>query len=111
MKESKLIKSVITTFAVIALSVPAIASANSGERLKGVSEKVRYSDLNIEKKADAELLYRRLQAATKRVCGIEAGKMTGAIRVISESRRCYRETLDEAVARLDNDKLSEIHEG
>lgn len=108
MKESKLIKGVITTIAVVAFSVPAIASA---EEFKGRSEKVTYSDLNVEKESGAHTLYRRLQHASKRVCGVESIKNAGGIREISQQQRCYRETLDAAVAKIDNATLTQIHEG
>ena len=108
MKESKLIKGVVTTVAVVAFSVPAIASA---EEFKGRSEKVTYSDLNVEKESGAHTLYRRLQQASKRVCGVESIKNAGGIREISEQQRCYRETLDAAVAKVNNATLTDIHEG
>lgn len=108
MKESKLVKGVVATCAVIAFSVPAIASA---DELKGRSEKVTYADLNVEKEVGAKALYRRLQHASKRVCGVESMRNAGGIREISRQYRCYRETLDEAVAKIDNATLSKIHEG
>lgn len=111
MKESKLVKSIVATVAVVAFSVPAIASADAGEELKGRSEKVSYSDLNVEKEAGAYTLYRRLQQASKRVCGVESLNIVGSVSVYSQARRCYRDTLDAAVAKIDNPELTEIHEG
>ena len=108
MKESKIVKGVVATVAVVAFSLPAISSA---EELKGRAEKVTYSDLNVEKEAGAQSLYRRLQQASKRVCGVESIKNAGGVREISLQQRCYRETLDEAVAKIDNATLTEIHEG
>ncbi len=110
MKESKQTKVVITAVAVVAFSLPAFASADSGAKLKGTSVKVQYSDLNVEKKAGVEQLYRRLQLASKQVCGVESLKIAGSIRAVSESRRCYRETLDAAIVKMDNAHLTEIHE-
>lgn len=111
MKESKLVKGVIATVAVVAFSLPAIASADAGTELKGRTEKVAYSDLNVEKEAGAQQLYRRLQQASKRVCGVESLNIAGSISAVSQSRRCYRETLDAAVVKIDNVALTEIHEG
>jgi len=108
MKESKLIKGVVATVAVIAFAVPAVSSASE---LKGRAEKVTYSDLNPDKESGAEILYRRLQQASKRVCGVESMKNAGGIRAMSEQRSCYRETLDEAVAKINNVTLTKIHEG
>jgi hypothetical protein len=42
---------------------------------------------------------------------VESIKNAGGIREISEQQRCYRDTLDEAVAKIDNAKLTDIHEG
>lgn len=108
MKESKLIKGVVATVAVIAFSVPAVSSASE---LKGRAEKVTYADLNPDKETGAEILYRRLQQASKRVCGVESIKNAGGIRAVSEQRRCYHDTLDEAVAKINNATLTKIHEG
>ncbi len=108
MKESKILKGVVATVAVIAFSLPAIASA---DELKGRSEKVTYADLDVQKEEGATVLYRRLQQASKRVCGVESIKSAGGIREVSEQKKCYRETLDQAVAKLDNAALTSIHEG
>lgn len=108
MKESKLAKGIIATVAVFAFSVPAVSMA---EELKGRSEKVDYTDLDIVKDAGAETLYRRLQAASKRVCGVESLYNAGSLRVLRAQRDCYREALDNAVTKIDNPTLTAIHEG
>jgi len=111
MKKSKLINSVIAAVAVVSFSLPAIASADSGADLKGTSEKVQYSDLNVQKQAGAEQLYRRVQLASKRGCGVQSLKIAGSIRAVSDARRCYEKSLDAAVAKIDNPALTAIHEG
>ncbi len=108
MKMSKTIKGVVATIAVITFCVPAIASAAD---LKGRAEKVAYSDLNIDKEAGAKQLYRRLQLASKRACGVESIKNAGGIRETARQQRCYKDALDEAVAKINNPTLTEIHEG
>jgi UrcA family protein len=108
MKESKILKGVVATVAVIAFSVPAIASA---DELKGRAEKVTYSDLDVQKDDGAQVLYRRLQQASKRVCGVESIKVAGSVRIYAQKQECYRDTLDEAVAKVDNPALTAIHEG
>ncbi len=111
MKESKVMKGIVTAAAVIAFSFPAIASADGDDKIVGKSEKVGYSDLNVEKEAGAKQLYRRLQHASKRVCGVESLKIAGSIAAVSQANRCYRTTLDSAVAKVNNAALTEIHEG
>lgn len=108
MKESKLIKGVVATVAVIVFAVPAVSSASD---MKGRSEKVDYTDLNVDKESGAETLYRRLQHASKRVCGVESFKTAGGIRELAEQRRCYHDALDKAVAKINNPLLTRIHEG
>ena len=108
MKESKIVKGVVATIAVFAFSVPAIASADD---LKGRSEKVSYADLDVQKEEGAEVLCRRLQQASKRVCGVDANMNAASVRVSSYKRQCYRETLDRSVAKADNPALTAIHEG
>jgi len=109
MKESKFLQVVVTAVAVVAFSIPAIASADA--EFKGKSEKVTFADLNVNKEAGAEQLYRRLQHASKRVCGVESLKISGSIKVLSQSMRCYRQTLDATVAKIDSEILSAVHEG
>jgi len=111
MKESKFVKGVVATVAVVAFSMPAIASADAGEELQGRAEKVTFSDLNIDKEAGAQTLYRRLQQASKRVCGVESLKVAGSLNVFAQAKRCYRETLDESVAKVDSAAVTAIHEG
>jgi UrcA family protein len=108
MKESKLVKGVVATVAVIAFSLPAIASADD---LAGRSEKVTYSDLNVEKEAGAQSLYRRIQQAAKRVCGVESVNGAGNLRQLSQQKNCYRESLDAKVGKIDNAALTELHKG
>ena len=71
MKESKLFKSLLAAIVVVALSAPTIASADGKNELKGVSVKVSYADLNLEKQEGAKALYRRLQQASKRACDVD----------------------------------------
>lgn len=111
MKESKFAKGVITSVAVLFLSLPIAATANAADELKGRSVKVKFADLNLQKEEGAAALYRRLRQASKRVCGVESIKNSGGVRVVAEQKRCYRETLDAAVAQIDNAELKKIHEG
>lgn len=111
MKKSKVLKVIIATAAVVAFSFPAIASTGGGEEIVGKSEKVSYADLNVQKEAGAKQLYRRLQHVSKRVCGVESLKIAGSISVVSQANRCYRATLDSAVAKVNNTALTEIHAG
>ena len=110
MKHSKLITSIVASIAIVAICAPAITSADEKSELKGQSEKVTYEDLNLGKEAGAHVLYRRLQQASKKVCGVEALKSRKmSAQEASTSRHCYSQTLTAAVDRFDNEHLARIH--
>ena len=109
MKESNLFKSIMAAIIVIALGAPAIASADGKSDLQGVSVKVSFADLNMEKQEAAETLYRRLQHASRQACGVTSLRKAGSVQLLSKTKACYRETLTAAVAEIDNDLLSQIH--
>ena len=73
---------------------------------------VSYADLNLENEEDVRALYRRLQLVSEKVCRLSSSRS-----VISNSnrshifRQCYRETLSEAVEKIDNVDLIRIHTG
>lgn len=108
MKESKLMRGIIASVALIVLSAPAIASA---DELKGKAVKVSYTDLSLEKETGAKTLYRRLQQASKQACGVESLKSAGSVKIMSEMKACYRTTLAAAVEKVDSAELTRIHEG
>ena len=109
MKESKLFKGLMATIIVAALGAPAIASADANGELKGVSVKVSYADLNLEKQEGAKTLYRRLQQASRRACDVTSLGIEGSVHRMVEARQCYREALSEVVERLDNELVTQIH--
>lgn len=111
MKESKLLKGIIASIVFVALGAPAIASAMDEHQLAGKSVKVDYTDLNVQKEAGAKVLYRRLQQASREVCGVQSLKNAGSVRILSEMQNCYRDSLTTAVAKVDSKALTKIHEG
>lgn len=110
MKESKLMRGIIATVAVLALSGPAIASDATESGLKGQAVKVSYADLNLEKEAGAKVLYRRLQQASKQACGVQPLAIAGSVGALSKMQSCYRETLAASVQKVDSAELTRIHE-
>ena len=106
MMKSKLIKGVVISTAVFAFALPAVSTASD---LKGRAEKVSYSDLDLQKDDGLHALYRRLQLASKRVCGVESLRVVGNVRTLSNQRKCYAESLDEAVAEVNNPRLTALH--
>jgi len=95
--------------AIIVLSIPAIASVVDKNELKGVSVKVSYADVNLEKEEGAKILYRRLKRASEQVCDVSSLHIAGSLNRIVVSRRCYRDTLSAAVEKIDNELVTNIH--
>ncbi len=114
MKESKLFKSLVATFVVIVLGGPAVVLAGPPKYFE-VKTTVSYADLNLENVEGVQVLYGRLQRASKKVCGATSLNIAGLIPVslqrgtTQETRECYRETLSKAVDKFDNDDLARIH--
>ena len=110
MKHSKFITCLVSGVAIVAICTPVITSADEKSELKGQSVKVTYEDLNLGKEAGARVLYRRLQQASKKVCGAEAHQSRKlSAEEASKSRHCYKQTLTAAVDRFDNKHLASMH--
>ena len=104
MKESKLFKSFMATL--IVLVGPSVALASTSDYFDGATETtVSYADLNLERIEDEQVLYLRLQQASKKVCNIRS-PMTGGT---FAWRACYSETLANAIDKFGNEDLVRIH--
>ena len=115
MKESKLFTGLVATFVVIVLSGPAVVLADAPSYIGDPKATVSYADLNLESEEGVRDLYRRLQYASKEVCGITSPSIAESILMKSWRRRatrqCYRESLSNAVDKFDNEDLTRIHAG
>lgn len=81
-------------------------NANDTERLR-----VSYADLDIGKKAGAAALYSRFKDAAERFCGMNYIHTYRSVHYTRKARECYMATLDELVAKVDNDIVTELHTG
>jgi UrcA family protein len=63
------------------------------------SRTVSFADLNLGSVEDQGTLFQRLRKAAKEVCKTREARTTAAMR---DSRECYEEALDEAVAEVGN---------
>jgi UrcA family protein len=108
MSAHKVAKTTIAAVALIAFGLPLSASAAAPTQFDRVSVKVTFEDLNIRTDAGAKSLYARLQRASRKACDFRSAGLK-SIRETTQSRRCYNETLEAAVQKIDNDKLSQIH--
>ncbi len=111
MKESKLFKSLVATFVVFVLGGPAVVLASTSSHLETHKATVSYVDLNLENEEGVRVLYQRLQHASKEVCGVASLRIVGSLRFLSKAQQCYRETLSNAVDKIDNEDLTRIHAG
>ena len=111
MKESTLFKSLVATFVVIVLGGPAVVLAGTPSDFEVAKVTVSYADLNLENEEGVQTLYRRLQRASKEVSGLTSFGRVGTAGRFQEIRRSYRKTLSNAVEKIDNERLSEIHAG
>ncbi len=109
MKESKLFKGFLAGIIIVALGAPAYVTAADKSDLNGVSVKVSYGDLNLEKYEGAKALYRRLQQASRQACGLRSFSRERSLKSHTEELDCYGNALSEAVAEIDNDLLTQIH--
>lgn len=69
---------------------------------------VGFADLDIARGTGAEVLYQRLRAAARSVCGTSDGRNINAS---AESRKCFEQALDEAVSKVNSERVTEIHRG
>ena len=105
---------------ILSMAVNPIVSAgeDSSSLHKGSSSPVQthetsvsYADLNLENEEDVQVLYRRLQRASKKVCVFPSLNSARKLQILAEYKQCYRETLSEAVEKIDNVDLIRIHTG
>ena len=111
MKESKLFKSLVATFVVIVLSGPAVVLAGTPSYIEDAKATVSYADLNLENEEGVRVLYQRLQYASTEVCSVASRRIALSIGYVQGTKRCYRETLSNAVDKFDNEDLTRIHAG
>ncbi len=111
MNESKLFKSLAATFVVMVLGGPAVVLANTSIDIEDGKVSVSYADLNLENEQSVQVLYGRLQRASKEVCGSASLRHGGSVIMQSSGLRCYRKTLSNAVDKIDNEDLNRIHAG
>jgi len=96
----------------LAMCVPAFALASIPESAMTRTEvRVSFADLDLESPAGIETLYKRLKAAAGNACGPRTLSMAGSIELLAQNRACYRDSLERAILKLDNEALKERHFG
>ena len=111
MERSKLLKRLVATFLVFVLGGPTVGLAATLSYNKPAKATVSYADLNLENEQGVRVLYRRLQYASKAVCGGATLRNGGSIIMKSLRLQCYRQTLSSTIDNFDNEGLSRFHAG
>jgi UrcA family protein len=75
------------------------------------SVKVPYGDLNINSEEGVAVLYRRLQVASKSVCGIQLAWKQKCTRCMRLARTCYKDALSRSVDAVGSELLLALHQG
>jgi len=83
-----------------------VADLASAKDQDAVSTVVRYSDLDLTQSADAARLYARLKYAAQKVCSSYDSR---DMNVQRGHDACYDAALSNAVARVNDAKLSSLH--
>lgn len=91
--------------AIVLACVLVASKAFAGDQTR--SEIVKFTDLKVDTSAGAEVLYRRIQSAARRVCSYDATSIQGP----SVWQSCVRPTVDAAVAKVNNPQLTALHTG
>ncbi len=68
---------------------------------------VRYADLNLGTTAGAKALYARISSAASRACGGQPG--IHELRQQQQYRACYDEAMDNAVHKIDSERLQALY--
>ena len=109
MKQTTTFNAITATLVFFVLGAPATVLANTSGSHENNTATVMYADLNLGNEAGVKVLYSRLKHASKDVCGVASILMSGTLSRIQQSQQCYRETLTQAVEKIDNDLLTRIH--
>ena len=99
----------VSVIAVSLIALPLLASAaatNSADK----ESTLFYSKQSLNNNKDQEILYERLKDASRDMCGSSNLQVTGSVERTSANKSCYEGTLNAAVERLDNSKVSALHE-
>jgi len=95
----------IASFAALAaLAVGLAAPAHSAEK----SVIVRFAELDLNKQAGVEVLYKRIKRAAFQVCDPEFGPITA---FQTRKGECYRNAVANAVAKVNSPLLTALHTG
>jgi UrcA family protein len=70
---------------------------------------VKFSEVQLNSEADAEILYKKLRSAARTVCDDNAGGHR-TLEVRTRAEKCVNQVLADAVRRIDKPMLTALHE-
>ena len=79
--------------------------------IERLSITVPYGDLNINNEKGVEVLYGRLQAASRSVCGIQLARKQKCMSCMRIARDCYEDALARSVDAVGSELLLAFHQG
>jgi len=97
-------QSIVSAIAISLISLPLLASASEK------SAEIFYNKQDLQNSTSQELLYSKLKDASQEICGSTNLQVTGSVERVSANEECYEGTLNAAVARLNNPRITELHE-
>ena len=109
MKYSRISKKWLTALLCLFCSIPVITSAAIKSPTAERTVKVTVADLNLVDEQGVAELYRRLQRASRTVCGPTNFSAAGSLKQLQLNQQCYRETLKSAVQDFGNTNLQRLH--
>lgn len=95
---------IVSAIAISLITLPLLSSAADNNSDLFSSQVSRTST------SDEEVLYERLQDASREICGSSNLQVTGSVERVMANDDCYEGTLTAAVERLNDSKVKELHE-
>jgi UrcA family protein len=71
------------------------------------SVKVNYADLNIDAMAGANVLYKRIETAAQKLCGVSNRR--DSLDVVQSQKSCVVNVVESAVKKVDSNVVDSIH--
>lgn len=81
-------------------------AADPGAAASGIA--VQYSQEAMTSPQEAARVYRKLKLASRKVCGLDGGKLNLPER--TRAQQCYQETLADVVRKIDRPLLTSLHD-
>ena len=94
----------VSAIAISLITLPLLASAADND------SGFFHNKSNLNSSTDQEILYVKLQKASRKMCGSSDLQRTGSVERVIANNECYEGTLTAAVERLNDSNITELHE-